>query len=35
VTTVCSKAADSEIVEIMVSLKEETEKLREQLQNLE
>lgn len=35
VTTVCSKAADSEIVEVMVSLKEETEKLREQLQNLE
>jgi uncharacterized protein (TIGR00255 family) len=35
VTTAGSKAADSEIVEIMVSLKEETEKLREQVQNLE
>jgi uncharacterized protein (TIGR00255 family) len=35
VTTVCSKAADAEVVEAMVSLKEETEKLREQVQNLE
>jgi uncharacterized protein (TIGR00255 family) len=35
VTTVCSKAADTEVVEAMVSLKEETEKLREQVQNLE
>ena len=35
VTTAGSKAADSEIVEIMVSLKEETEKVREQVQNLE
>jgi uncharacterized protein (TIGR00255 family) len=35
VTTVCSKAADAEVVEQMVSLKEETEKLREQVQNLE
>jgi uncharacterized protein (TIGR00255 family) len=34
-TTVCSKAADAEIVEMMVALKEETEKLREQVQNLE
>ncbi len=34
-TTISSKAADSEIVEYMVSLKEETEKLREQVQNLE
>jgi uncharacterized protein (TIGR00255 family) len=35
VTTVCSKAADAGVVEAMVSLKEETEKLREQVQNLE
>lgn len=35
VTTVCSKAADAEVVDAMVSLKEETEKLREQVQNLE
>jgi uncharacterized protein (TIGR00255 family) len=34
-TTISSKAADSEVVEHMVSLKEETEKLREQVQNLE
>ena len=35
VTTICSKAADAGIVEAMVSLKEETEKIREQVQNLE
>jgi uncharacterized protein (TIGR00255 family) len=35
VTTISSKAADAEVVEVMVSLKEETEKLREQVQNLE
>jgi uncharacterized protein (TIGR00255 family) len=35
VTTICSKAADAEIVTAMVSLKEETEKIREQVQNLE
>ncbi len=35
VTTVCSKASDTDVVEAMVSLKEETEKLREQVQNLE
>jgi len=35
VTTGGFQGADSEIVEIMVSLKEETEKLREQVQNLE
>jgi len=34
-TTISSKAADAEVVEHMVSLKEETEKLREQVQNLE
>ncbi|MEJ2719716.1 MAG: YicC family protein [bacterium] len=34
-TTISSKAADAEIVKYMVSLKEETEKLREQVQNLE
>ena len=35
VTTICSKAADAGIVAAMVSLKEETEKIREQVQNLE
>jgi uncharacterized protein (TIGR00255 family) len=35
VTTICSKAADAGIVSAMVSLKEETEKIREQVQNLE
>lgn len=34
-TTVSSKAADAEVVGLMISLKEETEKLREQVQNLE
>ncbi|UCG50652.1 MAG: YicC family protein [Candidatus Latescibacterota bacterium] len=34
-TTIASKAADAEVVEHMVSLKEETERLREQIQNLE
>lgn len=35
VTTISSKAADADVVEVVVSLKEETEKLREQVQNLE
>jgi uncharacterized protein (TIGR00255 family) len=35
VTTVSSKAADADVLGIMISLKEETEKLREQVQNLE
>ena len=35
VTTICSKASDAGIVSAMVSLKEETEKIREQVQNLE
>jgi uncharacterized protein (TIGR00255 family) len=34
-TTVASKASDAEVVEYMVSLKEESERLREQVQNLE
>ena len=34
-TTIGSKAADAEIVEYMISLKEESERLREQVQNLE
>jgi uncharacterized protein (TIGR00255 family) len=35
VSTISSKASDAKVGEIMVSLKEETEKLREQVQNLE
>jgi uncharacterized protein (TIGR00255 family) len=35
VTTISSKASDAKVGEIMVSLKEETEKLREQVQHLE
>ena len=35
VTTISSKASDAKVGQIMVSLKEETEKLREQVQNLE
>ena len=34
-TTVASKASDAEVVETMISLKEESERLREQIQNLE
>jgi uncharacterized protein (TIGR00255 family) len=34
-TTIASKASDAEVVEYMVSLKEESERLREQVQNLE
>ncbi|MDH4038073.1 MAG: YicC family protein [Candidatus Krumholzibacteria bacterium] len=34
-TTIGSKAADSEVIQHVVVLKEETEKLREQVQNLE
>ena len=34
-TTVASKASDAEVVTYMVSLKEESERLREQIQNLE
>jgi uncharacterized protein (TIGR00255 family) len=34
-TTISSKASDAEIVSLMVALKEETEKLREQVQNIE
>ena len=34
-TTVSSKASDAKVVEYMVSLKEESERLREQVQNLE
>jgi len=34
-TTIASKASDAEVVEHMVSLKEESERLREQVQNLE
>lgn len=34
-TTIGSKAADSEVIQHVVILKEETEKLREQVQNLE
>jgi uncharacterized protein (TIGR00255 family) len=34
-TTIASKAADAEVVTDMVSLKEESERLREQIQNLE
>ena len=34
-TTISSKASDAEVVEQMVSLKEESERLREQVQNLE
>jgi uncharacterized protein (TIGR00255 family) len=34
-TTIASKASDAEVVEYMVSLKEESERLREQIQNLE
>jgi uncharacterized protein (TIGR00255 family) len=34
-TTIASKAADADVVELMVSLRDETERLREQVQNLE
>jgi uncharacterized protein (TIGR00255 family) len=34
-TTIASKASDAEVVEYVVSLKEESERLREQVQNLE
>ncbi len=34
-TTIGSKAADADVVELMISLKDETERLREQVQNLE
>lgn len=34
-TTISSKASDAEIVSLMVTLKEESEKLREQVQNIE
>jgi uncharacterized protein (TIGR00255 family) len=34
-TTISSKASDAEIVSLMVALKEESEKLREQVQNIE
>jgi uncharacterized protein (TIGR00255 family) len=34
-TTIASKASDAEVVTYMVSLKEESERLREQIQNLE
>jgi uncharacterized protein (TIGR00255 family) len=34
-TTIASKASDAEVVEYMVGLKEESERLREQVQNLE
>ncbi len=34
-TTISSKASDAEVIENMVSLKEESERLREQVQNLE
>jgi uncharacterized protein (TIGR00255 family) len=34
-TTIGSKAADAEVVELTISLKDETERLREQVQNLE
>ncbi|MFQ5511529.1 MAG: YicC/YloC family endoribonuclease [Candidatus Krumholzibacteriia bacterium] len=34
-TTISSKASDAEVIEYMVSLKEESERLREQVQNLE
>jgi uncharacterized protein (TIGR00255 family) len=34
-TTIASKASDAEVVEYMISLKEEAERLREQVQNLE
>ena len=34
-TTIASKASDAEVVEAMVSLREESERLREQVQNLE
>lgn len=34
-TTIASKASDAEVIECMVSLREESERLREQVQNLE
>jgi uncharacterized protein (TIGR00255 family) len=34
-TTIASKASDAEVIENVVSLKEESERLREQVQNLE
>ena len=34
-TTISSKASDAEVVSLMVDLKEESEKLREQVQNIE
>lgn len=34
-TTIASKASDADVVEEMISLKEESERLREQVQNLE
>ncbi|MDH3215662.1 MAG: YicC family protein [Candidatus Krumholzibacteria bacterium] len=34
-TTIASKASDAEVVEYVISLKEESERLREQVQNLE
>ena len=34
-TTIASKASDAEVVEYMISVKEESERLREQVQNLE
>jgi uncharacterized protein (TIGR00255 family) len=34
-TTISSKASDAEVVSLMVDLKEESEKLREQIQNIE
>lgn len=34
-TTIGSKASDAEVIESMISLKEESERLREQVQNLE
>lgn len=34
-TTISSKASDAEVIECMVSLREESERLREQVQNLE
>ena len=34
-TTIGAKASDAEVIEYVVSLKEESERLREQVQNLE